>query len=233
MTELTEYAGLLAEIKERIGSAQARAVLAVNSELVSLYWQIGQLLDARQAQEGWGAGVIPRLSRDLHNELPEQKGYSERNIKLMLQFYRAYPALFSGAPQIGQPPVAPGARTTLALQPPPIGQPVVAQLPWAHNVLLLQAVKDEATRGWYAEQTLHNGWSRNVLRAQIDSQAHARQGRLTSNFATRLPSPQSDLVQQALKDPYIFDFLTLEEPFHERELETGLVRHLEKFLLEW
>lgn len=111
-----------------------------------------------------------------------------------------------------------------------IGQPSVAQLPWAHNVLLM-AVKDEAVRGWYAAQALGHGWSRNVLKLQIDSQAHARQGKLTSNFAARLP-PQSDLAQQSLKDPYIFDFLALDADFRERELEAGLVRHLEKFLLE-
>jgi predicted nuclease of restriction endonuclease-like (RecB) superfamily len=232
MTKLTQYSGLLAEIKARIGAAQARAILAVNSELVGLYWQIGQLLDARQAQEGWGAAVIPRLSRDLHNELPEHKGFSERNIKLMLQFYRAYPLLFEVALPIGQPVVAPTARAKPAPVSPPIVQPVVAQLPWAHNVLLLQAVKDETARHWYAEQTLQNGWSRNVLRVQIDTQAHTRQGRVTSNFAARLPMQQSDLVQQALKDPYVFDFLTLADSFHERELETGLIRHLEKFLLE-
>jgi len=131
-----------------------------------------------------------------------------------------------------QPPVAPDARATRTLRSPAKVQPVVAQLPWAHNVLLLQAVKDEGARAWYAQQSVLNGWSRNVLRLQIDNQAHARQGRLTSNFATRLPAPQSDLVQQALKDPYIFDFLTLAEPFHERELEAGLVHHLQKFLLE-
>jgi predicted nuclease of restriction endonuclease-like (RecB) superfamily len=114
----------------------------------------------------------------------------------------------------------------------PFLQPLVAQLPWAHNMLLLQALKDDATRVWYAKQTLQHGWSRNILKMQIDRAAHLRQGAAVSNFASRLPAPQSELAQQTLKDPYIFDFLTIDAQFHERELETGLIIHLEKFLLE-
>ena len=230
MTDLTPYAGLLAEIKGRIQTAQTRAVLAVNGELIRLYWQIGELLAARQALEGWGAGVIPQLSSDLRNELPEVKGFSERNIGLMLQFYRAYPALFNAEEAISQQV---GAKLPPPTTPPyAIAQPAVAQLPWAHNVLLMQSVKDEPVRAWYAGQALSEGWSRNVLKMQIASRAHERQGNAVSNFAARLPAPHSDLVQQALKDPYVFDFLTLQTGFHERELETSLLRHLEKFLLE-
>jgi predicted nuclease of restriction endonuclease-like (RecB) superfamily len=205
-----------------------RAVFAVNAELIRLYWQVGLALHERQAEAGWGAAVIPRLARDLANELPEVKGFSERNIRLMLQFYRAYPALLGPTGEFVQPPVAqmPGEAGG------PLLQPLVAQLPWAHNVLLLQAVKDVAVRAWYASQALFEGWSRNVLKAQIEARAHLRQGALVNNFANRLPAPQSELVQQSLKDPYIFDFLTLAPTFHERELETGLVAHLEKFLLE-
>jgi predicted nuclease of restriction endonuclease-like (RecB) superfamily len=224
----SQYPGLLADIKQRIGQAQTRAILAVNTELIRLYWEIGQMLDARQKTEGWGAAVIPRLALDIRNELPEVKGFSERNIKLMVQFYREYPTLFV-ASSIGQPLVAQLNETTT---PAAFGQPPVAQIPWAHNILLMQKVKDVEVRQWYAAATLSNGWSRNILQMQIETAAHTRQGKTTSNFALRLPPPQSDLVQQTLKDPYLFDFLTLTEPFHERELETGLIRHLEKFLLE-
>lgn len=223
-----DYLQLLDDVKHRIQAAQMRAAFAANTELIRLYWQVGQLLDSRQAEEGWGAAVIPRLARDLANELPEVKGFSERNMRLMLQFYRAYPALLGPGGDFVQPPVAQmqGAATGLFLQP------LVAQLPWAHNLLLLQAVKDETTRAWYASQTLSQGWSRNALKMQIETAAHLRQGAAITNFAQRLPVPQSDLASQILKDPYIFDFLTLEPTFHERELETGLVAHLEKFLLE-
>ena len=228
MSDLTDYAGLLADIKTRIQTAQVRAAFAANSELIRLYWQVGQLLDRRQAEEGWGAAVIPRLARDLANELPEVKGFSERNIRLMLQFFRAYPQLLGPGGDFVQPPVAQMAETATT----PLLQPLVAQLPWAHNMLLLQAVKDEAIRAWYAGQTLAHGWSRNVLKMQIDTAAHLRRGAAITNFAQRLPAPQSDLASQVLKDPYVFDFLTLEAGFHERELETGLVRQVERFLLE-
>jgi predicted nuclease of restriction endonuclease-like (RecB) superfamily len=146
----------------------------------------------------------------------------------MVQFYREYPTLFTAA-VIGQPAVA---QLPEPMSVSSKGQAAVAQIPWAHNVLLMQRVKDRAVRLWYAEAVLAHGWSRNILQMQIESAAHTRQGKATSNFALRLPPPQSDLVQQALKDPYLFDFLTLAEPFRERELETGLIAHLEKFLLE-
>ena len=159
------------------------------------------------------------------NELPEVKGFSERNIKLMVQFSSEYPHAFGPGGSIGQPAVAQLPREAKR-------QPPVAQIPWAHNILLMQTLKDREVRAWYMEQTLINGWSRNVLGLMIDAQAHLRHGKAVANFQQRLPAPQSDLARQTLKDPYIFDFLTLAEPFHERELETGLVRHLEKFLLE-
>lgn len=187
------YPALLTDIKQRIRQAQTRAILAVNRELLVLYWDIGCLIDGRQKQEGWGAGVIPRLAKDLRNELPEEKGFSERNIKLMVQFFREYPALF-GAKVIGQPLVA-----QLASDEPSaaIVQQAVAQIPWAHNVLLMQRVKDPAIRIWYAEATLKYGWSRNILQMQIETAAHKRQGNAANNYASRLPPPQSDLVRQA------------------------------------
>lgn len=221
----TDFPKLLREIKSRIQQAQTRAVLSVNAELVRLYWDIGRMIAARQQQEGWGTGVIPRLARDLHNELPEEKGFSERNIKLMVRFAHAYPDAFAAAPSNGQPPAA-------QLPDDPNGQPLVAQIPWAHNVILMQRVKDLETRLWHMTETLANGWSRSVLLTMIQTAAHRRKGKAISNFDRLLPAPQSDLVTQALKDPYIFDFLTLQEPFRERELETHLLHQVERFLLE-
>jgi predicted nuclease of restriction endonuclease-like (RecB) superfamily len=224
----SQYPGLLADIKHRIGQAQTRAVLAVNAELIRLYWEIGQMLHAKQKTEGWGAAVIPRLALDIRNELPEVKGFSERNIKRMLAFYREYPGLEFVPPAVAQ--IQGDGKVPQAVVLFPVE--LVASIPWGHHLLLMEKIKDAATRQWYMKSTLTNGWSRNILHMQIETAAHARQGKTTSNFALRLPSPQSDLVQQTLKDPYLFDFLTLTEPFHERELETGLIRHLEKFLLE-
>lgn len=202
------YAHLLSDIKNRIRQAQAKAVLAVNSEMLLMYWDIGKMISERQRSEGWGSGVIPRLSRDLHHDLPEVKGFSERNLRMMLQFFQKYP------------------------DPEAIWQQVVAKLGWSHHVILMQKVKDLNVRLWYMQQNIQNGWSRNVLSLMIQSELHLRLGQATNNFDRTLPDPQSDLVRQMLKDPYQFGFLTMTETFNERELETELVRHLEKFLLE-
>lgn len=223
-----DYAALLADIKQRVRHAQTRAVLAVNAELIRLYWEIGALIDSRQAREGWGSGVIPRLARDLHNQLPEVKGFSERNIKRMLAFYREYPYLEFVPRTEAQTDTAPKVPRVVALFPADL----VLSLPWGHHAELMTRVKDLRTRLWYMQSAVEHGWSRNILMMQIDSAAHQRTGRATSNFAQRLPAPDSDLVQQALKDPYLFDFLTLDAGFHERELEAGLIAHLETFLLE-
>jgi predicted nuclease of restriction endonuclease-like (RecB) superfamily len=223
-----DYAGLLSDIKQRVRHAQTRAVLAVNAELIKLYWGIGALIDSRQQQRGWGASVIPRLARDLHNELPEEKGFSERNIKQMLAFYREYPHLAIVQQSVAQIGAPQKVQQLVALFP----EELVLSLPWGHHGVLIAKVKDPTTRRWYMQATIENGWSRNILLMQIESAAHNRLGMATTNFAKLLPTPDSDLAQQALKDPYIFDFLTLESGFHERELETGLIAHLEKFLME-
>ncbi|WP_448685390.1 PDDEXK nuclease domain-containing protein [Achromobacter xylosoxidans] len=236
-----DYPALFADIKRRIRHAQTRAVLAVNAELLRLYWDIGAQIDQRQKQEGWGAAVIPRLAKDLHNELPEEKGFSERNIKRMLAFYREYPHLGAHAAGTEVPqPVAqmasgkkrPQAVAQTADMASIFSPELLLSVPWGHHAELIAKVKDASTRQWYMRATLENGWSRNILVMQIETAAHRRQGNAASNFALRLPSPDSDLVQQTLKDPYLFDFLTLDAGFYERELETGLIAHLEKFLLE-
>lgn len=239
-SDLVFYGGLLTEIKDRVRQAQTKAALSANAEMIAMYWDIGHMIHHRQQREGWGAGVIPRLAIDLKNELPEVKGFSERNIGYMIRFAREY-----GPPPTLQQPVAKLGGTDnqrgkvqqavaqlLETKEFSIVQQAVAQIPWGHNILLMEKVKDLPTRTWYMHQTIEQGWSRDTLASMIKGKAHDRQGKAVNNFSTRLPAPQSELARQLLKDPYLFDFLTLEEPFHERELETGLVRHLEKFLLE-
>lgn len=247
-TAISDYAALLTDIKTRIRAAQVRATLGANAEMLAMYWDVGRMIEQRQKVEGWGAAVIPRLARDIRNELPEVKGFSERNIGRMIAFYREYLAtglflpqpaakLITGpkvprlAAQIEHPEILPqvAAKKESIF---PIVQQAAAQLPWFHHVILMEKVKDLPTRYWYMMATVEQGWSRDVLAAMIKSCAHERQGKAVTNFETHLPAPQSDLARQVLKDPYIFDFLTLEEPFHEREMETSLIRHLEKFLLE-
>ncbi|MDI1312629.1 PDDEXK nuclease domain-containing protein [Prosthecobacter sp.] len=242
-TELTHYKDLLGDIKIRVRQAQHKAALSANAEMIRMYWEIGCMIAARQKREGWGAGVIPRLAMDLKNELPEEKGFSERNIGYMIRFAREY-----GAPPILQQPAAKIVQQSTAqlqsvdfetielLQQPaaPFALPlkVILGLPWFHHVILIQKIKDLPTRLWYARQTMELGWSRDTLTTQIKNCAHERQGGAVTNFATTLPEVHASLAQGLLKDPYLFDFLTLEEPFHERELETGLLGHIQKFLIE-
>jgi predicted nuclease of restriction endonuclease-like (RecB) superfamily len=178
---------------------------------------------------------------DLRNELPDVKGFSERNLKRMLVFYNEYPGLAIGPTALAQLPASLEAEkgpTALAQLPIAQTSPVearilelVLRLPWAHNATLL-AIKDAKARQWYMAHALSQGWSHDWLAGQIKQQAYERTGKSVTNFTTHLPSPQSALAQESLKDPYIFDFLTLTKPFKEQELETGLVAHVEKFLLE-
>ncbi|GAB6272843.1 MAG: hypothetical protein STSR0003_26950 [Smithella sp.] len=230
------YPKFLSDLKTRIREAQVKATLSVNRELILLYWEIGCRLDAVQKKQGWGAAVIPRLAKDLKNELPELKGFSERNISRMLSFYREYPQLKAFLPQAvakrKPAKILPQSLAKMPVSATDTMESLLLALPWGHNILLIEKVKHCDLRLWYAQKTLENGWSRNVLDIMIQDNAYERQGKAITNFDRRLPPRQSDLAKQTLKDPYIFDFLTIEQPFHERELEIDLIRHLEKFLLE-
>lgn len=201
------YAAWLADLKGRIHTAQQRAALAINRELVLLYWQIGRDILSRQAAQGWGAKVIDRLAHDLCSAFPDMKGFSPRNLKYMRAFAEAWPdAEFV--------------------------QAVLAQLPWYHQLALLDKLPGAEARRWYAAQAIEHGWSRNVLVMQIETRQMERSGKAITNFAARLPASQSDLARESLKDPYRFDFLGLTEQAQEREIEAALVRHVTDFLLE-
>ncbi len=202
-----EYNKFLSDLKERVVSSRYKAALNVNKELILLYHHIGtQILDA-QGKKGWGAKVIDHLSKDLASEFPEMKGFSTRNLKYMRKFASEYPdAQFV--------------------------QQLVAQLPWGHIVTIMYSTADEDERMFYINETRINGWSRNILSIQIETNLFKRQGNAVTNFNDKLPSPQSDLAQNTLKNPYLFDFLSLGKNAHEREVEKGLVAHIEKFLLE-
>jgi predicted nuclease of restriction endonuclease-like (RecB) superfamily len=201
------YPAFLAELKQRIRGARLAAALSVNKELVLLYWGIGRDILARQGAGGWGAKVIDRLATDLHRAFPDMTGMSARNLRYMRTFARVWPD-------------------------EAIVQQVAAQLPWGHNMHLLDAVETPAEREWYARQAIANGWSRNVLAHQIESGLFARRGRALTNFSRTLPADQSDLAQQIVKDPYSFSFLTLAEQAQERDLERGLTEHLRALILE-
>lgn len=201
------YADFLAALKQRIQMAQLRASLAVNRELVLLYWGIGREILARQKEDGWGTRVIERLSKDLRSAFPDMKGLSFRNLGYMKAFAEAWPD-------------------------ESILQQAAAKLPWFHNCVLIDKVKDTVERTWYIQQAIQSGWSRNVLVLQIEADLYRRQGKAITNFQQTLPASQSDLAHQLLKDPYNFDFLTMSSDAQERELERGLLAHLQSFLLE-
>lgn len=201
------YAAWLTELKIRIHTAQQRATLAVNRELVLLYWQIGRDILARQAEQGWGAKVIERLAEDLRLAFPEMKGFSPRNLKYMRAFAQAWPD-------------------------EAIVQEALAQLPWYHHLALLDKLPDSETRRWYAAKAIEHNWSRNILVMQIETRLLERSGQAVSNFPMTLPKPQSDLARESLKDPYRFDFLGLTDEAQEREIEAALVKHVTEFLLE-
>lgn len=201
------YHGWLGELKHRISHARQRAVLSVNRELILLYWQIGQEILIRQQEAGWGAKIIEQLSMDLRHEFPDMKGFSARNLKYMKKFAQ-YWSDFEFV------------------------QAVLAQLPWYHQIALLDKLESEDMRRWYAQKAIENGWSRNVLVHQIESNLYLRSGNIINNFHATLPAPQSELAQQTFKDPYIFDFLNLGETLSEHELENALTQHITRFLLE-
>jgi predicted nuclease of restriction endonuclease-like (RecB) superfamily len=202
-----DYAVWLGTLKQRVQQAQQRAALAVNHELVLLYWQIGRDILERQHAQGWGAKVIERLAIDLTAAFPDMKGFSRRNLLYMRSFAEEWPD-------------------------PAFVQQAVAHLPWGQNLLLLTKLKSREERVWYAEQAIAHGWSRNVLWHHISTQLQARSGQAVSNFAERLPAPDSELAQQTLKDPYLFDFLGLGAEAQERDIESAMTRHVTKLLME-
>lgn len=202
-----DYSDFLDRIKSEIRLARFKVNLAANSALLQVYWQIGSWILNQQNRSEWGAKVIDKLSQDLRKEFPDMQGLSARNLKYMRQFAAIYPD-------------------------PEFVQATLAQIPWYHHITLLNKVKSHEERLFYVKEAYKNGWSRDVMVAQIDSRYFKRKGKAISNFSSPLPSPQSDLVQQITKDPYIFDFLNLTDSCQEKELEDALTDHVMKFLLE-
>jgi predicted nuclease of restriction endonuclease-like (RecB) superfamily len=202
-----DYPTFLAELKARIAAARTRATLAVNSELIKLYWEIGHDILLRERREGWGAKVIDRLAADLRREFPHIKGLSRTNLHYMRQFAAAWP----------DSQILPQAA---------------GQLPWGHIRCLLDKLDDPAARLWYAVEACENGWSRKVLQAQIATDLRGRHGSALSSFDRALPPPDSELVRDAIKDPYNFEFLSLSAEARERDLELALLNDIQSFLME-
>ncbi len=201
------YAETLKALQERIRTAQIKASLSVNEKLLELYWDIGKTIVKKQKEEGWGSKVIDRMSKDLKAAFPRMTGLSSRNMLYMKQFAESYPDFA-------------------------ITQQAVAKIPWGHNVILMDRIKDVKKRLWYVHKTIENGWSREVLETWIDSNLYRRHGKAITNFKATMPKAQSDLANEILKDPYHFDFLPMKEDADERAIEEGLVAHMQKLLTE-
>lgn len=202
------YKRLLEDLKLRIRSAQIKAATAVNHELVGLNLYIGRQLAEKTRRADWGEKVVDQLARDLRATFPDLSGFSRANLFFMRQVYLAW------------------------AEAPKTVQQLVRQIPWGHHVLLVTKVKDLDAKIWYLRETISNGWSRSVLSLQIEGRLHERRGKALTNFARTLPPPQSDLAHETLKDPYLFDFLSLGPALREREIEKSLVDHVQSFLLE-
>ena len=201
------YAETLGDIKQRIQQERLRVVMAANSAMVLLYWDIGRLILDRQEREGWGAKVIDRLATDLRDAYPEMRGLSPRNLKYMRAFAGAW------------------AERAIVQEP-------LARIPWSHQIALLEKLTSAEERLWYARKSAESGWSHAILTMQIEARAHERHAKALTNFKAALPPADADIATQIFKDPYLFDFLGTADPRREREVEQALVDHIQRFLLE-
>jgi len=214
VTDITDYHIFIKEIKEKVYRSQIKASISVNRELLYLYWEIAKGIVEKQRNSNWGDKVVERLSEELKMEFPHMKGFSKRNIELMRKWYIYWNEDFTKQ-DVSQ----------LSLEN-------IFQIPWGHNIKIIQKSRSKEEAIFYVNKTIENNWSRNVLVHQIEARLYGREGKAVSNFKEKLPDTHSDLAIQTLKDPYLFDFLTLTERYNERELEDALVDNITKFLLE-
>jgi predicted nuclease of restriction endonuclease-like (RecB) superfamily len=208
LLKIPEYRAFIQAIKQRIQSSQIKAAIAVNQELLRLYWDLAEQIVEKQREATWGDGFLAQISQDLKSEFPDMKGFSVRNLEGMRQWYRFW-----------------SDDSAIALQ-------LIAQIPWGHNLTIVAKIKKPDEAMFYVQKTIQNNWSRSVLTHQIETGLYQREGKAISNFEATLPAPQSDLARQTLKDPYNFDFLMLREKHDEQELENALIENITRFLLE-
>jgi len=211
-TSIKDYTSVLVQIKRQIEEAQVRAISAVNTELIKLYWAIGKIIFEKQQINAWGSSIIEKLARDLQNLFPKMAGFSKRNVFRIQAFYAAYQKSATMVAQITNLPMF--------------------RISWGHNSVILEKIKNDEKRLWYAQKTIEYGWSRRALEAWIKSDLYEREGKAITNFTQTLPDHHSKLAQESFKDPYIFDFLTLHDEHIEKDLENGLINNVEKLLLE-
>ena len=206
-----EYSNFMSALKEKIRFSQLKSLFSINREMTRLYWEIGKDITERQEKDRWGSKITEKVAKELQDEFPGIEGFSKTNLSRMKAFYLAYPTAPQDTPMENLP---------------------VFNIPWGHNIVLLLKIKDTHKRLWYAQRALEKGWSRSILEMWIESDLHKREGKALTNFQNTLPKPHSDLAQQAMHDPYVMDFIMVSDEAKEREIERGLMTHLQKFLLE-
>lgn len=212
IVEPSGYANFIEVLKAKIRSAQLKAIFSINREMTCLYWEIGRDIVEKQRTDKWGSKVIEKIAKDIQDGFPGVEGFSRSNLFRMRAFFLAYQTV----------------STDLAV----LGMLHIFNIPWGHNVVLLENIKDTKARLWYAQRSLEKGWTRSVLEMWIDADLYQREGKAITNFQNTLPKPQSDLALQAMRDPYVLDFITVVEEIKEREIEQGIMDHLQKFLIE-
>ena len=246
-TELQTYNTLLRHIKQRVAQAQQRAIYSANEEMLRMYWDIGEMLTNSQLADGWGQKTLERLSIDMKNEFPAIKGFSVRNMQCMMQFFNEYNSELTMVKKV-ENPITQSAIAQLNKNAETdnytITQSSISQLPtynfelpikhlsWTHNIVLIQKIKDIRARYWYMVQCIKSNWKVDYLKEVISRDDYGKHGALANNFLETLPSNEAHEVTSMLKDPYIFDMLTFTEEYNERDVEIGLVKHVEQFLVE-
>ena len=232
MSDLTkfspDYKTWISDLKYKIRSVQIKTAVAVNAALIEFYWELGKMISEKQTQ--WGTKFLETISNDLRGEFPDMKGFSVTNLKYCRIFYD----YFVIRPQLGDE-LQSNENQLITISPQVVDEfniDFFKQIPWGHIRLIIDKIKDKKEAKFYIEQTIENNWSRDVLANQIKSNLYNRTGKSINNFKATLLEPFSDLAIQTLKDPYVFDFLTLSAKAHERDIENQLVNHVKKFLLE-
>ena len=240
MASNSDFKSWVSQLKQDIRSAQIRAAIKVNTELLRLYWRMGADICEKQKSASWGDGWLKELSRELMTEFPDMKGFSHRNLQYIRQWYLFY----NQENTIVQQAVAQledvNVQQAVAKLDDDMRQQTVAQIsedvffsvPWGHHLYIISQCKDVSRAVFYLKKTVENGWSRAVLLNYLDTNLYERQGKAVNNFNRLLANPQSELAAQTLKDPYNFDFLTLDGEYRERELEQALTHNVTRFLLE-
>lgn len=215
-----QYREWVKSLKAKIRRAQAKAAVRVNVELLRLYWGMGRDIAEKRMEAEYGSGFFDNLSRDLKDEFPDMEGFSVSNLKYIKRFYLFYASFDRGC------------RNEANRQQPVDELQGLFLVPWGHNIEIFTHAKSVDEALFYVAKTAENGWSRNVLMNMMETDLYHAKGRAVTNFAAKLPAPESDLAQQTLKDPYCFDFLALRERYSERELEDALMDNIARFLLE-